>query len=416
VPCSAAPRTSRSLTGRQYGLFRSRAASPARECGTPSLDCCGAERSERAQREDAQIMSTKSERDKQRYAEDREFREKKLARSRTNHWKNREKINAQAREKWKSDPEFRARGCARSKETWRRTTYGLTTADYNRMLMAQNGACAICKQTSDKTLCINHCHATRKLRSLLCHKCNSALGLYADDPNRLREAAAYVEAWRDRHAGASPRTGTFVPEGCGENVGASSGPCAVPASPGLSARDAGQGIKSPLPHRPSPPPACSVASPATAIGQPASAACERRTRRPAPMSADGVFDGSEHVIVPQAGDQAGAGGLEPRQGHVDPAPMQVRNSLQQDLRSGEIDVARASAAGRSRLCGLTQVPAGQKYGRGPLIDQPTKFAAVSTIPRNSAPTQDNRSSSLRIDLICGSPVRRLPSPPRHRRP
>ena len=83
----------------------------------------------------------------------------------------------------------------------------------------------------------------------------------------------------------------------------------------------------------------------------------------------GVLDGSEHVIVPQAGSQASSGELEPRHGHVDPAPTQVRDGLQQDLRSGksgEIDVARASAAGRNRLCGLTQVPTGQNTAGGPL--------------------------------------------------
>jgi hypothetical protein len=40
-----------------------------------------------------------------------------------------------------------------------------------------------------------------------------------------------------------------------------------------------------------------------------------------------------------------------------------------------------------------------------LDDQPTKLAAVSTIPMNNAPTQDNRISSLRIDLIFWLPVR-----------
>jgi hypothetical protein len=272
-------------------------------------------------------MSSNSEWEKKRYAEDPEYREQKLAWNGAYREKNREKINAQAREKWKSDPEFRARGCARSKESWRRTTYGLTTADYNRMLMAQNGACAICKRKSDKTLGVDHCHVTGKLRSLLCHKCNAGLGHFDDDPNLLREAAAYVEAWRDHHAGVASRPGRLAPESSGGNAGESSGPCAVPASPGLSARDAGQDIKSPLPHRPDPPPACCVASPATPVGRPASVPCKCGIPRPAPMSADGVLDGSEHAIVPQAGNQAGAGGLEPRHGHVDPASTQVRDGL-----------------------------------------------------------------------------------------
>ena len=47
-------------------------------------------------------------------------------------------------------------------------------------------------------------------------------------------------------------------------------------------------------------------------------------------------------------------------------------------------------------------------------NQPTKLAAVSTIPMNSAPTQENRITSLRTDAIV-TPPSGLPSPPPHRR-
>ena len=68
--------------------------------------------------------------------------------------------------------------------------------DYRRMLSKQNGACAICKQVSQETLAIDHCHTTGKVRGLLCRKCNTGLGNYDDEPSRLREAAAYLEASR----------------------------------------------------------------------------------------------------------------------------------------------------------------------------------------------------------------------------
>ncbi len=56
----------------------------------------------------------------------------------------------------------------------------------------QGGACAICRRRPARRLCIDHCHATRKVRGLLCDNCNIALGLLDDDPDRLRAALAYV--------------------------------------------------------------------------------------------------------------------------------------------------------------------------------------------------------------------------------
>jgi recombination endonuclease VII len=57
----------------------------------------------------------------------------------------------------------RHRNSARS--CWLKANYGISLDDYERMLERQGGVCAICKQKSDETLCVDHCHRTRKLRS-----------------------------------------------------------------------------------------------------------------------------------------------------------------------------------------------------------------------------------------------------------
>lgn len=57
---------------------------------------------------------------------------------------------------------------------------------------SQGGRCAICKQPSEKSLHLDHCHETQRLRGLLCRDCNLGLGFFKDDPKRLQEAIDYL--------------------------------------------------------------------------------------------------------------------------------------------------------------------------------------------------------------------------------
>jgi hypothetical protein len=54
--------------------------------------------------------------------------------------------------------------------------YSMSLEEYNQRVIDQNSLCAICKQTSDKRLCVDHDHVTGKIRSLLCSSCNLVLG------------------------------------------------------------------------------------------------------------------------------------------------------------------------------------------------------------------------------------------------
>jgi hypothetical protein len=71
--------------------------------------------------------------------------------------------------------------------------YGLSLADYRALQKRQGNACAICRKVT-RVLCIDHCHVTGRVRGLLCRRCNSALGFYADDQRLLRAALAYLQA------------------------------------------------------------------------------------------------------------------------------------------------------------------------------------------------------------------------------
>jgi hypothetical protein len=72
--------------------------------------------------------------------------------------------------------------------------YGVTQVGYDRMLAAQGGVCAICERAQERALNVDHCHATGKVRGLLCTNCNRMVGHAADDPARLEAAASYLRA------------------------------------------------------------------------------------------------------------------------------------------------------------------------------------------------------------------------------
>lgn len=79
-----------------------------------------------------------------------------------------------------------------------RTHYGITYDDYLKMLAEQGGGCAICKGTSPGRkgvthFSVDHCHATNRVRGLLCTSCNNGLGRFKDSPTFLENAIAYLK-------------------------------------------------------------------------------------------------------------------------------------------------------------------------------------------------------------------------------
>jgi hypothetical protein len=77
-----------------------------------------------------------------------------------------------------------------------RQRYGLARDEYDALLEAQGGVCAICGGTNnDKHLVVDHDHATDQVRGLLCGGCNHALGFLERD-DWLQAARAYLS--RDR--------------------------------------------------------------------------------------------------------------------------------------------------------------------------------------------------------------------------
>lgn len=59
--------------------------------------------------------------------------------------------------------------------------YGLTTSDFAQKLVSQGSCCAMCGISFEgRKACVDHCHATGKVRDLLCSGCNLRLGVVED--------------------------------------------------------------------------------------------------------------------------------------------------------------------------------------------------------------------------------------------
>lgn len=74
--------------------------------------------------------------------------------------------------------------------------YNLTIDEYNTLLVSQNFSCGICKTSQSllkKSLAIDHCHNTGKVRGLLCNNCNTGLGQFKDNINSLKSAIKYLQ-------------------------------------------------------------------------------------------------------------------------------------------------------------------------------------------------------------------------------
>jgi hypothetical protein len=71
-----------------------------------------------------------------------------------------------------------------------KSMYGLTQADFDAMLHAQQGRCGIC-DTELVSLRIDHDHKTGAVRELLCHRCNIGLASL-EDHDWVRRAMLYL--------------------------------------------------------------------------------------------------------------------------------------------------------------------------------------------------------------------------------
>ncbi len=129
--------------------------------------------------------------------------EKALAQSRAWRAKNKDRIR-QNQMNWRADKQglmrlYKARARAKRcpvqhKFAVIKSKYGLSRIEYLGIMDRQSGCCGICKKefSGPRDTHIDHDHSTEAVRGILCHRCNTGLGFFADKKENLLSAFHYL--------------------------------------------------------------------------------------------------------------------------------------------------------------------------------------------------------------------------------
>lgn len=89
---------------------------------------------------------------------------------------------------------------AGKKERRLRQRYGITLEQRNKLITLQGNKCNICEATEPGghgDWHVDHNHKTKRIRGILCCRCNRNLVIQRHTPELLRRAADYLEAYDD---------------------------------------------------------------------------------------------------------------------------------------------------------------------------------------------------------------------------
>ena len=72
--------------------------------------------------------------------------------------------------------------------------YGITVEQFDDMLAGQGARCACCgaPKPGGKGWQVDHCHDSGEIRGILCHGCNTGIGLLGDKLETVWQAMLYL--------------------------------------------------------------------------------------------------------------------------------------------------------------------------------------------------------------------------------
>ena len=94
-----------------------------------------------------------------------------------------------------------------ARNSYLKKKYNISNEEYYSLYNKQNGKCAICfqcieiilnKRGNNSNSChLDHDHKTGKIRGMLCHSCNNALGHFKDNTKIMLQAVKYITNYID---------------------------------------------------------------------------------------------------------------------------------------------------------------------------------------------------------------------------
>jgi hypothetical protein len=78
-----------------------------------------------------------------------------------------------------------------NREAHLKHTYGISVADFDRMVAEQGGLCACCREREPQH--VDHDHLSGDIRGVVCFRCNSGIGQFSDRADLMRNAIVYLE-------------------------------------------------------------------------------------------------------------------------------------------------------------------------------------------------------------------------------
>jgi hypothetical protein len=134
----------------------------------------------------------------------KKYHEKNKDRIKEYNKKNKDRIKNKAKEYYEKNKDniknYREKNKDRIKEQRREyciKKYNISKRDYDNILLYQNNKCAICHDELNKSIRsppVDHCHNSGKVRGILCHKCNTGLGFFKENPEILESAIRYLKS------------------------------------------------------------------------------------------------------------------------------------------------------------------------------------------------------------------------------